>query len=110
MAIVSPGPVFTSAALVELATCFDGAGVFEVVLGASWLGVGVVGAAGAGAALAKVIAFDNCGPLAVPKEIVQVTPAAIWAAVGGQGNLAASLAALAPALSVPLVGGPTVPV
>jgi hypothetical protein len=35
-----------------------------------------------------------------PKASVQLSPAAIWAAVGGQGYLAASVAGLPPPLSV----------
>ena len=38
------------------------------------------------------------------------TPAACCAVVGGQGNLAASVAASPPVESVPVAGGPTVPV
>lgn len=39
-----------------------------------------------------------------------VSPAAICAGVGGQGKRAASAAASCPALSVPVAGGPSVPV
>src|SRR3954454_9330527 len=42
--------------------------------------------------------------------ITHFTPAAAWAAVGGQGKDAASAAASCPALSVPAAGGPVVPV
>jgi hypothetical protein len=38
------------------------------------------------------------------------SPAACWAVVGGQGYLAASVAASPPVESVPGAGGPTVPV
>jgi hypothetical protein len=42
--------------------------------------------------------------------MLQESPAAICAAVGGHGYFAASLALLLPLLSVPDPGGPTVPV
>jgi hypothetical protein len=59
---------------------------------------------------AKLIFMDTSSPPASPKVISQVSPAAISAAVGGQGYLAASVAAFPPLLSVPLAAGPTVPV
>jgi hypothetical protein len=49
-------------------------------------------------------------PLASPKAIVHVAPAAVWAVVGGQGKLSAAVRADVPALSVPVEGGPVYPV
>lgn len=52
---------------------------------------------------------DAAVPSEVPNSITQESPAVTWAGVGGHGYLAASVAASFPALSVPAVGGPTVP-
>jgi hypothetical protein len=49
-------------------------------------------------------------PEASPNERKHESPAACWAVVGGHGYLAASVAALPPVESVPVPGGPTVPV
>src|SRR5580698_9048495 len=51
-----------------------------------------------------------CVPVASPNAMRHVSPAACWAVVGGQGYLAASVAASPPVESVPVAGGPTVPV
>jgi hypothetical protein len=49
-------------------------------------------------------------PPRVPKAMTQLAPALSWAVVGGHGKSAASVAAEPPPESVPVVGGPTVPV
>jgi hypothetical protein len=63
-----------------------------------------------GGALAKLIVWVAWSFARSPKAITQLTPAVTWEAVGGQGKLAASVAASWPSLSVPVPGGPTTPV
>ena len=57
-----------------------------------------------------IVAGVAAVPSEVPNWITHESPALTWAAVGGQGYRAASAAASLPALSVPVAGGPTVPV
>lgn len=58
----------------------------------------------------KLIGNVTWSPAWSPNAITQESPAEICAAVGGQGKLAASVAALLPSVSVPAPGGPTTPV
>src|ERR1700761_1633477 len=68
------------------------------------------GAAGATQGPANVMFCVPTLPAASPKVRKHESPAACWAVVGGQGYLAASVAASPPVESVPVAGGPTVPV
>jgi hypothetical protein len=59
--------------------------------------------------LEKLMSRVAWSPAWSPNAMTQESPAVTCAAVGGHGYAAASVAALPPPESVPLVGGPTVP-
>jgi len=101
---VLPGPVFTRG------VTFAVVGVVVVAGVDGAAGAGAVGVAAGALWLAKDMFCETSSLLASPKVISQLSPAAICAAVGGQGYFAASVAALPLELSVPVPGGPTVPV
>src|SRR5580658_3846394 len=59
---------------------------------------------------ANVMFCCTSSPLVSPYATTHEYPAFIWVWVGGHGNFVASVEALPPVESVPVVGGPIVPV
>jgi hypothetical protein len=76
-----------------------GAAAVAAVVGAADAEVDAAGGLVVGSGTKEMFTVA-CLPPASPKESVHESPSAIWAGVGGQGYLAASDAALFPALSV----------
>jgi hypothetical protein len=136
MPIVSPGPVLVKVVAVgvvvlvleeeglvlleevevgEVLELVEDDGVVVVVVGVVVVVVGVVVVVVVVVEVGfdcpeKVIFTITSSPDSSPKVMLHVSPAAIWAAVGGHGYLAASVVASPPALSLPVDGGPIVPV